>query len=189
MIAMGKKSEITFVALAPLRADEDGTPKGSSYFQLYGSGIAQAPFAANKRRAREPKPALRFTAEGVSLLALIEGWQEHIAAGHPLFETYASVLGVLDDHPRNRFLLLLQALEGHYGHANAAQLAVHQREYELDRNRHLEVIAASEHLNSNTKKFLKKNLSKSRPRGWTLPSDGRLNPCLPMWDRKSPTTT
>ncbi|NWL26506.1 hypothetical protein DM794_05430 [Paenarthrobacter ureafaciens] len=179
-IAMGKKSEVTFVALSPVVEDQDLTSKSSSYFQLYGSGISQQPFAASSVGSVTSRPALRFTADGISLLSLIEGWQQHVAAGHPLFETYASVLGVPDDHPRNRFLLLLQALEGHYGKVNTADLADRQKEFDLDRSRHLDVIESSKHLDKDTRKFIKKYLSRKPPQGldtslrWavkTLPSN------------------
>jgi hypothetical protein len=158
---MGTQSELTFVSLAPTQEPPKNPEQHRPIFlQLYGTGLSQAPFAAAPRAAGEKRPALTFGIAGLSLLSILEGWQRHTSGKHPLFETYVSVLGVPDDHPRSRFLLLLQALEGHYGHENKANIARRERIYVAKREHHLQAIIDNAALDLQTKNFIKRNLAK-----------------------------
>lgn len=174
-VAMGEASSVTFLSVAPQPKSEDGV-KGQRFLQLYGSGLAQEPYASKRWNGRDPRPALTFKSDGISLLNLIGGWTAHTKGSHPLYETYVSVLGVQDDHPRSRLLLLLQAIEGHYGHENREKLAANATKFSETRAVHMETVMQVEDLPGPTKKFIEKNLARSPFRGL----DGALH-----WANKS----
>ena len=165
-VVMGSRAELTFVALEPAKdQDDDKTPSSRTKFmQLYGSGIVQAPFAAKKWSGNDKHAAVQFGLDSLSLLTLLESWQGHLKRRHPLYETYVSVLGVPDDHPRNRLLLLLQALEGHYGYERATQLRQRRKKFSTDMAEHVAALEASD-IPQASKRFLKKNVRHSPPQG------------------------
>ena len=59
---------------------------------------------------------MRAKPDELSLLDLVLKWRHLTSEHHPLVETYGSMLHARDGHPRSRFLLLIQALEGLHGH-------------------------------------------------------------------------
>jgi hypothetical protein len=107
-IATGKPQDLTYVAVR--LADAAGQ------YQVYGTGITQAPYASSAREVRNHRSAIRAKVDELSLLDLILEWCKYAAEHHPLVETYGSMLHAHDRHPRSRFLLLLQALEGLHGY-------------------------------------------------------------------------
>lgn len=106
-IATGRPRDLTYLAV-----ELDGE-KG--WFQVFGSGITQEPYESSSKAVKEISTAVRAHADDLSLLDLITRWRQLEADHHPLVETYGSMLHAADQHPRSRFLLLIQALEGMHG--------------------------------------------------------------------------
>jgi hypothetical protein len=112
----------------------------------------------------------------VSLLQLLRTWQKLDSAHHPLLETYGSMLHAPAQHPRSRLLLLLQAIEGTYGHETKASFAERLQQHVAARD---EVIArAQAALDEDQLKFLKRNLGQ-RPPGGLEPAIHWLAKTLP----------
>ncbi|RXR26102.1 hypothetical protein EQW78_00065 [Oerskovia turbata] len=89
--------------------------------QVFGWDITHVPVNSTRAAVEEIRSAVSLAGDGVSLLDLLHAWQRQVAARHPLFETYGAMATASDQHPRSRFLLLLQALEGSYGFENRAK--------------------------------------------------------------------
>lgn len=157
-IATGRAEGITYLTACPV-TDDEANRKG----QLFGSGITQEPYESSQDEIRKVKAPLRLKSDGVSLLQLLRTWQKLDSAHHPLLETYGSMLHAPAQHPRSRLLLLLQAIEGTYGHATKASFAERLQQHVAARD---EVIArAKAALDEDQLKFLKRNLGKRPPGG------------------------
>jgi hypothetical protein len=121
-LASGRSCRVTYVVL------RSGTDVAGQLSQLYAHGITQEPFDSSYREIFGTSMGVNLTADDVSLLALARGWQAARDEKHPIVETYGSML-IIDEHPRSRFLLLLQALEGAHGFQQrstfAARLKAH----------------------------------------------------------------
>ncbi len=154
-LATGRREEITYLALEVPKMSPSSHGR---YAQVFGSGLTQAPYESRQRDLVEVKPALRLQAEGLSLLTLVTKWQQLTKQHHPLVETYGAFLGTERQHPRARFLLLIQALEGLHGYET-------KRVYEDRVARHLQqrqavLDSVGQKLEKGQREFLKKNLSK-----------------------------
>lgn len=170
-IATGRPEEITCVTVYP-EAGDGPEHKG----QLFGLGITQEPFESSRDEIEGIKSPLRLKADGVSLLDLVRTWQKLESDHHPLVETYGAMLHARDQHPRSRFLLLLQAIEGAHGYETKASYARRQKKHTEDRD---EVIAlARGSLDARQLKFLERNISKRPP--------GGLEPAINWLARKLP---
>jgi hypothetical protein len=106
-IATGQSPDLTY-----LTVKLDGE-KG--WFQVFGSAITQQPFESSSNEVRNTSTAILAHGDELSLLDLITRWRQLESEHHPLVETYGSMLHAVDQHPRSRFLLLIQALEGMHG--------------------------------------------------------------------------
>ncbi|MFF7223267.1 hypothetical protein ACFZAL_18220 [Streptomyces massasporeus] len=149
-IATGKPQDLSY-----LHVELEGR---EGKYQVVGTGITQAPFASSTAAFRAHKSVVRALPDELSLLDLVTQWAQYAAAHHPLVETYGAMLHTRDQHPRSRYLLLIQALEGLYGYENKAsseqRQAKHTASYE-------EALAkAKNELDAKTFKFVKKHLSK-----------------------------
>lgn len=170
-IATGRSEEITCLTVYPVAAD-GSERKG----QLFGSGITQEPYESSRDEVERIKSPLRLKTDGVSLLELLRTWQQLESVHHPLLETYGAMLHARDQHPRSRFLLLLQAIEGTHGHETKASFAKRQKTHTEDRDA---VIAlAKDSLDAKQLKFLERNLGK-RPPGGLEPAINWLSKKLP----------
>lgn len=166
-IATGRSRDLTYLAV-----QLDGE---QGWFQVFGSGITQEPFESSLQEAQATSSAIRAHEDEVSLLDLITRWRDLGSEHHPLIETYGSMLHAADQHPRSRFLLLIQALEGMHG-------AETREQYEEQAAKHtalreavlakLKVIATgddstaeppSEALSADDQKFIKRFLMKRLP--------------------------
>lgn len=180
-IATGRPEEITYLAVYP-GADDGEERQG----QVFGSGIKQEPYESTRDEIEKIGSALKLKADQVSLLDLLRTWQRLASVHHPLLETYGAMLHVTEQHPRSRLLLLLQVIEGTYGHETRASLADRMARHNEVRD---EVITLTrEALDPEQQKFLKRNLGKRPPGGlepainWLaeeLPGDlkARLDAC------------
>lgn len=170
-IATGRAEEITYLTVYPV-IEDDLELKG----QLFGSGITQQPYESKRDEIDKIQSPLRLKSDDVSLLDLLRNWQELEAAHHPLVETYGSMLHAADQHPRSRFLLLLQAIEGTHGHETKASFEKRQKKHTESRD---EVIALTKvALDERQQKFLERNMGK-RPPGGLEPAINWLAQKLP----------
>ncbi|MFE9904327.1 ApeA N-terminal domain 1-containing protein [Streptomyces achromogenes] len=152
-IATGKPQDLTYVAVRLTSA--------AGQYQVYGTGITQAPFASSAKDVRNQRSAIRAKSDELSLLDLVLEWRKYSAEHHPLVETYGSMLHAHDQHPRSRFLLLIQALEGLHGYET-------RKEYSQRRLSHLSkreqvIDSLSGVADRDVMQFVKKFLSKNPP--------------------------
>jgi hypothetical protein len=92
-------------------------------------------------------------------IELTLAWQRLNEEHHPLVETYGAFLGAPSQHPRARFLLLIQALEGLHGFQTRASYDQRKARHTALRNEVLETALA--HLEQpEQRRFLKKYVSK-----------------------------
>ena len=126
-LASGRSCRVTYVVL---RATSDERGQLS---QLFAHGITQEPYESDYREIFGRTIGVNLRGDGVSLLTLTQGWQVARDSQHPIVETYGSML-LVNEHPRSRFLLLLQALEGAHGfHQRSTfeeRLATHEAKVE-----------------------------------------------------------
>jgi hypothetical protein len=170
-IATGRAEEITSLTVYP--GTEDGPEhKG----QVFGLGITQEPYESSRDEIERIKSPLHLKTDGVSLLELVRTWQKLESDHHPLVETYGAMLHARDQHPRSRFLLLLQAIEGTHGYETKASYAKRQKKHTDDRDEVIALTAGS--LDAKQGKFLERNLSK-RPPGGLEPAINWLAKKLP----------
>ena len=170
-IATGRAEEITYLTVYP--ATEDTAERKA---QLFGSGITQQPYESMRDEIDKILSPLRLKSDEVSLLDLLRKWQELEAVHHPLVETYGSMLHATDQHPRSRFLLLLQAIEGTHGHETKASFDKRQKKHTESRD---EIIAlAKAALDERQQKFLERSIGK-RPPGGLEPAINWLAKKLP----------
>ena len=106
--------------------------------QVFGWDITHLPVNSTRTSVEEIRSSINLSADNVSLLDLLHSWQRLTAAQHPLVETYGSMATAADQHPRSRFLLLLQALEGSYGFENRAKHDADREKYAAKRESILE---------------------------------------------------
>jgi len=149
-IATGKPQDLSY-----LHVELEGR---EGKYQVIGTGITQAPFASSTAAIQAHNSAVRALPDELSLLDLVTQWSRYAAAHHPLVETYGAMLHTRDQHPRSRYLLLIQALEGLYGYENKATTDQRQAKHTAS---HEEALArAKKDLDAETFKFVKKHLSK-----------------------------
>lgn len=152
-IATGKPQDLSY-----LRVELEGR---EGEYQVVGTGITQAPFASSTAAIRANNSAVRALPDELCLLDLVTQWSRYAAAHHPLVETYGAMLHTRDQHPRSRYLLLIQALEGLYGYENKATTEERQVKHTASYEKAL--AGAKEDLDAETFSFVKKYLSKKRP--------------------------
>ena len=116
-IATGDAQPLTYLAVDASGVNGPDSPQRR---QVYGSGITQEPYQSNQAAVHKSSAAIRIAVDGLSLLDMLRRWQGLEDDHHPLIETYGAMLSATDEHPRSRFLLLVQALEGLHGHETAA---------------------------------------------------------------------
>ncbi|MET7702716.1 hypothetical protein [Streptomyces sp. NPDC005485] len=149
-IATGKPQDLSY-----LHVELEGR---EGKYQVVGTGITQAPFASSTAAFRAHNSAVRALPDKLSLLDLVTQWSQYAAAHHPLVETYGAMLHTRDQHPRSRYLLLVQALEGLYGYENKG--TTEQRQAKHTASYEDALARAKKDLDAEIFKFVKKHLSK-----------------------------
>ncbi|MFC4429760.1 HEPN domain-containing protein [Citricoccus alkalitolerans] len=163
-IATGDAQPLTYLAVHPTSGDVRGTRKHRGR-QVYGSGITQKPYQSDQTSVRKASTSVHIAVDGLSLLDMIRRWQKLEDDHHPLIETYGAMLSATDEHPRSRFLLLIQALEGLHGHETAAAYAERKERHTEERKALIEALKGADTLDSRQLKFVKRNLAKQPLRG------------------------
>jgi len=155
-LATGRAETNTYVGVELAGGD-------SRELQVYGTNISQQPYAPRLNDLLKIEQAFRtYGDDDASLLRLCRGWQVASVKGHPLVETLGTFLSLPPQHPRARFLLLIQALEGLHGHHNPEEeerLAQHQ----TMRKRAREELKTCEGLDSEIRKFVRGTLPPRPP--------------------------
>lgn len=146
-----------------LLAVVDGVAPRSHRDQVFGWDITHLPVNSTRAAVEEIRSALDLASDNLSLLDLLHSWQRQIAARHPLFETYGAMATATDQHPRSRFLLLLQALEGSYGFENGTKHAADKEKYAVKREGVL--TRAQQLLEKADLTFIDKNLRREAQQG------------------------
>lgn len=131
--------------------------------QVFGWDITHLPVNSTRAAVEAIRSAVNLSCDHLSLLDLLCSWKWRIKEGHPLFETYGSMVATADQHPRSRLLLLLQALEGSYGFENREEFAADNGKFGDKRNEVLE--RARQLLDKTDFKFVNKNLRREASRG------------------------
>ncbi|WP_207127565.1 hypothetical protein [Actinocatenispora comari] len=155
-LGTGRKEESTYLSIrvGPDRSDD-------LTFQVYGSSLGQMPYASDGNAILKVRRAFSISTHHLSLLELLRSWQELERLHHPLLETYGSLMFVAEQHPRSRYLLLIQALEGLDGFDTRAD---RQKNVAAHSGRRTAVLEALQRLagalGSEEIKFIKKFLNK-----------------------------
>jgi hypothetical protein len=132
--------------------------------QIFRWDIKQESLYHSTDTTRRSEPAIKIQEDSINLLALLIEYQKLLASHHPLIETFQSVALSSDQHPRSRFLLLIQALEGLHGSEHReeedkqCQAYKKKKEEVLDHLKKLDHTKENEVITKNDCKFLKENL-------------------------------
>lgn len=161
-IATGDAQPLTYLAVDANGVDGPGIHQRR---QVYGLGITQEPYQSDQAAVRKSSTAVQMAVDGLSLLDMLRRWQGLEDDHHPLIETYGAMLSATDEHPRSRFLLLVQALEGLHGHETAAAYEERKNRHTEKRKTLIEALQDADILNPQQLTFVKKNLTKNPPRG------------------------
>jgi hypothetical protein len=152
-LSTGRPEKITYL---DLQLDIPGSQPTT--FQVYGRGLHQRPYSSDPEELQKARPNFFLADEDTGLLALLRQWQKLTAEHHPLLETYASLMFVADQHPRSRFLLLIQAIEGLHGVETQEDYI--SRSLSHGERRTTVLDEAAQVLGADSMKFLKKFLAK-----------------------------
>lgn len=109
--ATGERVDINHLTCSPVI--EGDTRR---QFQVFNASITQTPYTSSNSLKDKRVSAIRLASDGESLLTLLRKWQELRTAENPILNTYDITAVGPSQHPRARFLLLIQALEGLYGY-------------------------------------------------------------------------
>jgi hypothetical protein len=153
-IATGRPRDLTY-----LTVELEGEKK---QFQVFGAGITQEPYESSSNAVNDASTAVRAHTDEISLLDLITRWRQLDSEHHPLIETYGSMLHAADQHPRSRFLLLIQALEGMHGAETREQYDQRVAEHTERREAVMAKLKdlTNEHLSAQDRRFIKDTLQK-----------------------------
>lgn len=131
--------------------------------QVFGWDITHLPVNSTRAAVEKIRSAVNLADDSLSLLDLLQTWQRQVATRHPLFETYGAMATAVDQHPRSRLLLLLQALEGSYGFENRAEHKADKEKFGKKREGVVE--RARQLLGSADFAFINKHLRKEAQQG------------------------
>ena len=136
--------------------DKDATGSKRRADQVFRYDIRQDCIKIDEKRFNHTHAIVNLKQDNINLLNLIAKRRELEASRHPLIETYRSNAVSDDQHPRSRFLLLIQALEGLYGYEHKEEYQQRCERYTEKREAVLKQIETE--ISSEDFKFLRKNL-------------------------------
>ncbi|MFG1995317.1 hypothetical protein ACGFJ7_35610 [Actinoplanes sp. NPDC048988] len=160
-LATGRVEDITYLTLSRAAGDGDGE---HDEFQVYGHKLDQAPFATRDTDVRKINAAFRATTEATSPLQMLRVWQRLHDEHHPLLETYGASIVLPRQHPRSTYLLLVQALEGLFGHEHQTEHEENVAAYQAKRDAAIAALEQVPDLPAPVLKFLRKYLMR-KPHG------------------------
>ena len=136
--------------------DKDATGPKRRADQVFRYDILQDCIKIDERKFNHTRPVINLQEDRVDLLKLTIQRRELEASRHPLIETYRSNAVSDDQHPRSRYLLLIQALEGLYGYEHKEEYQRRCEQYAEKRELFLERTKPA--ISQEDFKFLKKTL-------------------------------
>jgi hypothetical protein len=150
---IGHTPDIMYVLAKECGSDEQGSKD-----QLFRYDITQQPLVPDLERIRKSKAAVKVQEDDVDLLAILLTWQALLKSHHPLIEMYDSVAFSADQHPRSRYLLLIQTLEGLHGFEHRNEQDARRKEHKSKRASFLQHMKESGIMTKEGKEFLAENL-------------------------------
>ena len=139
--------------------DKDATGSKRRADQVFRYDILQDCIKIDEKRFNHTHAIVNLKQDDINLLNLIAKRRELEASRHPLIETYRSNAVSDDQHPRSRFLLLIQALEGLYGYEHKEEYQQRCRKYAEKRKALLDQVQPSI-VDQDDFNFLKNNFSR-----------------------------
>ena len=139
--------------------DKDATGSKRRADQVFRYDIRQDCIKIDEKRFNHTRAIVNLKQDNINLLNLIAKRRELEASRHPLIETYRSNAVSDDQHPRSRFLLLIQALEGLYGYEHKEEYQQRCRKYAEKRKALLDQVQPSI-VDQDDFNFLKNNFSR-----------------------------
>ena len=136
--------------------DKDAAGPKRRADQVFRYDILQDCIKIDENKFNRTHTVINLKQDNINLLDLLIKRRELESSRHPLIETYRSNAVSDDQHPRSRFLLLIQSLEGLYGHEHKEDYQQRCERYTEKREavlKQAETIISKEHF-----KFLRKNL-------------------------------
>ncbi|MEV0247594.1 HEPN domain-containing protein [Nocardia sp. NPDC050712] len=150
-IITGRKEEVTYLEMRPDGAD-------MPFLQVFARPVRQAPYQPESNKLPNIERALlRCHQDEVSLLEMVDSWQQMTVEQNPIVYTYDPFALGEEQHPRARFLLLLQALEGLSNHENRLS----DRQSAHEKKRGVAVSACMKVLTGANRKFIRNKLMAS----------------------------
>ena len=136
------------------------TSKREQRDQIFKWDIKQESIYHSTDTTRRSESAIKIQEDNINLLDLLMKYQELLASHHPLTETFQSVALSSDQHPRSRFLLLIQALEGLHGFEHREE---EDKQYQAYKKKKKEFLAhMKEVITNGDYKFLKESMMSSQ---------------------------
>jgi hypothetical protein len=154
--ATGERVDINHLTCSPVI---DGDTRRQ--FQVFNASITQTPYTSSSSLRDKHVSAIRLAPDGESLLRLLRKWQELRAAENPILNTYDITAVGRGQHPRARFLLLIQALEGLFGYEKRSD----ERHSRFASERESMLGRCKDQLEGAVYKFVKKHLARRPPMG------------------------
>ncbi|WP_293002627.1 hypothetical protein [Mycobacterium sp.] len=155
----GRREDISYMTCSPV-IEGNARIAEMRQFQVFNASIAQEPYTSSNSLQGKEISAIRLN-EGGLLLGLLRRWQRLKAAENPILNTYDITAVGPTQHPRARFLLLLQALEGLCGYEKRFE----ERQLRFTSARESAVNECQEKLDNRFFKFIKKNFPRRPPLG------------------------
>ena len=134
--------------------DKDAAGPKRRVDQVFRYDILQDCIKIDEKKFNHTRPVINLQEDRVDLLKLTIKRRELEASRHPLIETYRSNAVSDDQHPRSRYLLLIQALEGLYGYEHKEEYQQRCEQYTEKRNALLEKVKPA--VSKEEFRFLKK---------------------------------
>lgn len=146
--------------------DKDATGSKRRADQVFRYDIRQDCIKIDEKRFNHTRAIVNLKQDNINLLKLIAKRRELEASRHPLIETYRSNAVSDDQHPRSRFLLLIQALEGLYGYEHKGEYQQRSERYAEKREAVLKQVETA--ISSEDFKFLRKICFATQPAAWKV---------------------
>ncbi|MFJ8010216.1 HEPN domain-containing protein [Streptomyces fagopyri] len=161
-LALGRPQRVTYLAVGKKPDEKRGH---WDKLQVYGARIHQEPYNSSLKGISNSHSVLNWSSDARNPLEALRAWQELRVSHHPLVETYGSFLNVRAQHPRASYLLLLQALEGLHGYENYDAEKERGERHRAQKQQILETVKSCLSFSSEDRKFLKRSISNSPPKG------------------------
>ncbi|MFD8570911.1 HEPN domain-containing protein [Streptomyces sp. NPDC059639] len=161
-LALGKPQRVTYLAVGRKPNEKRGH---WSKLQVYGARVHQEPYNSSLKGIANSHSVLDWRKDARNPLEALRAWQGLHVSHHPLVETYGSFLNVRAQHPRASYLLLLQALEGLHGYETHDAEVERGERHRAQKLQILETVKSCLSFSSGDRKFLKRSISNSPPKG------------------------